>query len=144
MAPPGNKDKTNGRPPHRFKKGESGNPSGRPKKSVKWKDAEEQLREAIPRLMLLEKNELQKLLSSNPTGVEMLAAKYIHEHVPDVINRMLGKTPSVLTGKDGEPLIPPAPAPVLPPISFEGWKPEQIDKFIEATAASVAAAKKSA
>lgn len=119
-----------GRP---FKKGVSGNPGGRKKKSVQWDKAAAALEEALPRVMLMEKNKLQNLLQSNPTGAEMVAAKYIHEHIPDVVNRFLGKTPNVVTGAEGAPLIPAAPAPILPPISFVGWTVEQIDRFIEAT-----------
>lgn len=108
---------------------------GRKKKTVNWKEAEDALREAIPRILMMEKAELQALLASNPTGVEMLAAKYIHEFAPKAVERLLGKTPVELTGKDGTPLIPAPPPVVLPPISFDGWKPDQIDAFIAATAA---------
>lgn len=110
-----------------------GKNGGRKRKSVAWKDAEETLREALPRVLLMSKNDLQALLQSNPTGAEMLAAKYIHEHVPAAVERFLGKTPSILTGADGEPLIPKPITPALPPISFIGWTPEQLDKFIENT-----------
>lgn len=116
-----------------FPKGKSGNPSGRPKKTVTWKQAEKELRDALPRILLMTKNDLHSLLASNPTGTEMLAAKYLMEHVPDAVNRMLGKTPNVLTGKDGAPLIPKPAAPVYPAMNFDGWKPEQIDEFIKAT-----------
>lgn len=108
--------------------------AGRKPKSVEWRDAEKALREAIPRLLLMQKNDLQNLLASNPTGVEMLAAKYVMEHIPDTVNRFLGRTPNVLTGKDGEPLIPAPPAPMLPPIDFSKMTEEQLDRFIEATA----------
>lgn len=112
-----------------------GNPGGgRPKKSVSWKQAEEELRDAMPRILLLPKNELSQLLMDNPTGVEMLAAKYLHEHVSEAVNRFLGKTPHVLTGKDGEPLIPKGALPVLPALDFSSWKPEQVNAFIKATA----------
>ena len=108
---------------------------GRPKKSVSWKEAENALREAIPRILLMPKDDVAKLLKANPTGAEMLAAKYIHEHATEAVNRFLGRIPSEITGKDGAPLIPDAPAPVLPPMDFTGWKSKQIDKFIEATKA---------
>jgi len=120
-----------------------GKSPGRPKKSVEWKDAEEELRTAIPRLLLMEKNDLKKLLESNPTGAEMLAAKYLHEHAVEAVNRFLGKTPNVLTGAEGKPLIPPAAIPILPPIDFSGplWEGEagakRLDEFIAATAAAV-------
>lgn len=116
-------------------------PGGRPKKTTSWKEAEDALREAIPRILMMEKNALTQLLASNPTGVEMLAAKYIHEHVPQTVDKFLGKTPNVLTGADGKDLIPTPPAPILPPIDFANFKPEQIDSFIAATA-SAARAKK--
>lgn len=109
---------------------------GRPKKTVTWKQAETELREAMPRVLLMTKNDLQNMLASNPTGSEMLAAKYIMEHVPDAVNRFLGKTPNVLTGKDGKDLIPKPPTPILPIMSFDGWTPDQIDDFIKATSAA--------
>lgn len=80
------------------------------------------------------KNELQQLLASNPTGAEMLAAKYIHEYAPKAVERFLGKMPEILTGADGAPLIPAAANPIMPAIDFSNWKPEQIDAFIDATA----------
>ncbi len=103
---------------------------GRPKKTVSWKEAEDALREAIPRILRMEKNELQKLLASNPTGVEMLAAKYIHEHCTEAVNRFLGKTPEVvhseLTGKDGVPLQSGVPV-----IDFGKFEPDEIRKLIK-------------
>lgn len=39
-----------------------------------------------------------------------------------------------VTGKDGEPLVPPTP-----PIDFSNWTEKQIDAFIAATAAATAA-----
>lgn len=116
-----------------FPKGKSGNPGGRPVKSPRWKKAEAELREALPRVLLMRKSDLQKLLADNPTGVEMLAAKYVHEHENECVNRFLGKMPTVLTGEDGEPLIPTPPAPPPAPINFTGWTAAQIDRFIEAT-----------
>ncbi len=109
---------------------------GRPKKTTDWKAAEDELRDAIPRLMLMRKSELSELLAKDPTGAEMLAAKYIHEHAPKTVERFLGKMPDILTGKDGQPLIPAAPVAILPPLDFKGWKPEQVDAFIAATAAA--------
>ena len=126
------KKKRRGRP---FKKNDPRiNPGpGRPKKSVTWKKAEEELRKAIPRLLLMTEVELQGFLKKNPTGVETLAARYIDEHLMATVDRFLGKTPNILTGKDGDPLIPEQKAPVLPPIDFSKWKPSQIDRFIENT-----------
>lgn len=115
--------------------------AGRPRKTVTWKEAEKELREALPRILLMAKNELKALLESNPTGVEMLAAKYLHEHVPAAVDRMLGKTPTPLTGKDGTPLIPKT-IPILPPIEFTGklWEgpagEARLNAFIAATAAA--------
>jgi hypothetical protein len=105
---------------------------GRPKKSVTWKEAEEALREALPRVLLMSKNELQQILASNPTGAEMLAAKYIHEHVPQSVDKFIGKTPVVFTGAEGKPLIPAANAAPLPPIDFSNWSPEMLKDFIAA------------
>jgi hypothetical protein len=115
-----------------------GKSSGRPKKSVNWKAAEELLREALPRVLSMERNELRALLESNPTGAEMLAAKFLHEEPTKAVERFLGKMPTVLTGAEGAPLIPAAPAPVLPPLDFTHWTPAQIDKFIERTGATTA------
>ena len=115
-----------------FKPGFTANPGGRPKKTVEWRRAENALREAIPRILLMKKDMLQRLLQSNPTGAEMLAAKYIHEHVPAAVDRLLGKTPNELTGQGGKPLI--TAQPVLPAINFTDWTEEQIDRFIEKTA----------
>ena len=89
---------------------------GRPKKSVTWKEAEEALREALPRVLLMTKNELQQALSSNPSGAEMIAAKFLHEHVPQTVERFLGKVADVLTGAEGKPLYP---APVENPVDQE-------------------------
>ena len=108
-------------------------PGGRPKKTVSWKKAEDKLREAIPRLLLMPKKKREKLIADNPTGAEMLAAKYIEEYTPQAVDRFLGKVPTEFTGKDGSPLIPKASMPILPPMDFSGWKPEQIDRFIAAT-----------
>ena len=122
-----------------FKKGQSGNPSGKRKNSTSWKEAEEALREAIPRLMNMEQNELKLLLQSNPKGYEVLAAKYIVEHVPQTVERFLGKTPTQITGKDGEPLMPKPAAPILPVFDFTGplWTGDRLDAFIEATAKAI-------
>ena len=118
---------------YRFKKGKSGNPSGGPKKTTSWKEAEGLLRDAIPRLIKMDKNTLAELLKSNPTGAEMLAAKYIHEHAVEAVNRFLGKTPETIkaevTGKDGAPLVPAA----QPLIDFSKFSPEKIRALIEAT-----------
>lgn len=94
----------------RIQPGEVRNPSGRPKKSVTWKKAEHALREALPRLLLMPKDKMREILEANPTGAEVLAALYIREHVVEAVNRFLGKTPDVITGEDGLPLIPAAPA----------------------------------
>jgi hypothetical protein len=77
----------------RFKKGQSGNAGGRPSKSTDWKKAEKGLRDAIPRILLMPKADLQKVLTNNPSGIEMLAAKYVHEHPIECVNRFLGKVP---------------------------------------------------
>ena len=127
--------------PGTFKKGNSASKGHGPKKkSVTWLEAEELLRAAIPRLLKMPKNELARLLQENPTGAEMVAAKFIHEHAPEVVNRFLGRMPNVLTGAEGAPLMPAAPpAAPLPPISFIGWTAPQIDAFIAATAAAAKA-----
>ena len=75
----------------KFKKGQSGNPSGRPAKSTAWKKAEAILREALPRILMMSKSKLSELLRDNPSGAEMLAAKYVHEHPIECVNRFLGK-----------------------------------------------------
>lgn len=110
-----------------------GRGSGRPKKSVTWKKAETALREAFPRLLMMDDIKLEKFLKSNPTGVEIVAARYIKENLKETVDRFLGKTPNVLTGQDGSPLIPEQKAPVLAPIDFSKWSSKQIDRFIENT-----------
>ena len=42
-----------------------GRGAGRPKKSVTWKKAEEELRKAIPRLLLMTEDEREKILKKN-------------------------------------------------------------------------------
>lgn len=113
---------------------------GRPKKTVAWKEAEDELRATIPRILAMTKNDLETVLKDNPTGYEMLAAKFVVESPKAAVERFLGKMPQVLTGAEGAPLVPAQPAPIIPPMDFKGWKPEQIDKFIEATAAAVSRA----
>lgn len=104
--------------------------AGRKPKSVTWKEAEEALREAVPRLLLMPKHALAALLQDNPTGVEMLAAKYIHEHAVEAVNRFLGKVAehvkSELTGKDGAPLVPEI-------VALKNFSTDQLLKLIEAT-----------
>lgn len=121
-----------------FPKGVSGNPGGLKPKSTSWKKAEDLLREALPRLLMMEKNKLQQLIQSNPTGAEMLAAKYLHEHAVEAVNRFLGKPATPLTGADGKDLIPATPAPILPTLDFSGphWTPEALAAFIDATRAA--------
>ena len=83
---------------------------GRKKKPPEWNEMSDDLRLTIVRLMSMKKSELQALLKSDPTGVEMLASKYIYDHAVETVNRFLGKTPDVVksevTGKDGKPLVP--------------------------------------
>ena len=130
---PGPKGKKIGRP---FVKGDPRTKNGgRPKKSVEWKEAEDALREAIPRLLLLPQNDLKNLLQSNPTGAEILAAKFLTESPAKAVERFLGKMPLPLTGAEGKPLIPEGVIPQLPPINFAGWTEKQIDDFIQATSA---------
>lgn len=93
----------------------------------------DELRLTIVRLLAMEKNDLTELLKGNPTGVEMLAAKYIHENAVEAVNRFLGKVTEKfsgeLTGKDGAPLVPTS----APVIDFSKFKPDEIRKIIEAT-----------
>ncbi len=123
------------KPPGPGRKFTKGDPrtklGGRKKKTVEWKEAEDALREALPRILMMERNELQQLLASNPTGIEMLAAKFIHESPNKAVERFLGKMPEILTGKDGAPLIPAAPAPQL--IDFSKVPVDQLLKLIQAT-----------
>lgn len=117
-----------------FKKGTSGNPGGRAKKTVTWKEAEAALREAVPRLLLLTTAELTALWRSpEATGAEKLAMTYIREHAVEAVNRFLGKVTDSfkgeLTGKDGAPLH----AAAAPLIDFSKFTPEAIRALIEAT-----------
>lgn len=110
-----------------------GRGAGRPKKTVTWKKAEVDLRQAFPRLLLMTSVELKNLLSKNPKVFEMVAAKYIEDYPTATVDRFLSKIPNILTGEGGQPLIPEQKAPVLPPIDFSKWSPKQIDRFIENT-----------
>lgn len=101
---------------------------GRPKKSVTWKEAEDALREAIPRLLLMSADELKKLLEKNPTGAERLAADYIRENVAAAVDKFLGKTATPITGKEGAPLIPSAPL-----MDVSKFTVDELLKIIEAT-----------
>lgn len=113
----------------RIKKGEVRNPGGRPKKTVTWKQAEKALREALPRLLLMPASELGLLLGKDPTGAEKLAADYINENVSAAVDKFLGKTPKQITGKDGEPLIPPPKI----PMDLSRFTIDELLKLIEAT-----------
>lgn len=130
-----NKKTAPGKP---FPPGKSGNPSGRPKKTVTWKAAEDLLRATIPILVMMTDKELRELMKRGPSVAEALAIAYIQEHPIEAVNRFLGKPATPLTGGDGAPLIP-APVPsttnVFPPLDFAHplWTPERLDKFIEAT-----------
>ncbi len=73
-------------------------------------------------------DELQRVLKENPTGAERLAADYIREHVAAAVDKFLGKTPTQITGKDGAPLMPAAPA-----MDFSRYTSEELLKLIEAT-----------
>lgn len=133
MADTPPKPRSPGRP---FTKGDPrAKKGGRKKKTVEWKEAEDALREAIPRLLLMPKNELSNLLRDNPTGAEVLAAKFLMESPAKAVERFLGKMPLPLTGPEGKPLIPEGSLPLLPPINFAGWDKAQVDAFIAATAA---------
>lgn len=115
-----------------------GKSPGRPRKTVEWKEAEDELRAAIPRLLMMSKAELTALVKAGLSMIDELAVTYIREHPVETVNRFLGKTALPLTGGDGKPLIPPAPAVNvnLPAIDFTGplWTPEALAKFIDATA----------
>ena len=105
--------------------------AGRKKTPPEWKEMADELRLTIVRLLSLEKNDLTLLLQSNPTGVEMLAAKYIHENAVEAVNRFLGKVEDrikqELTGKDGASFNPPAL------LDLSKLTPEELLKLIEAT-----------
>jgi hypothetical protein len=92
----------------------------------------ETLRLAIVRILSMDKEGVRVLLSGNPTGAEMLAAKYVHEHPTEAVNRFLGKTPDVikseLTGKDGAPLVP------AKKVDLSDLSDEKLDKLIAAAA----------
>lgn len=107
-----------------------GKSPGRPRKSVSWKAAEDALREAIPRILMLSAADLEAHIKSKPNGADLLAIRYIEENPSEVVNRFLGKVANVLTGEGGKPLIP---ASIGPQLSFEGWTATQIDAFITAT-----------
>lgn len=81
----------------------------------------------------MERSELTALLQGKPTGAEMLAAKYLHEYVPQSIERFLGKVKDVVqsevTGANGEPLIPAAT------ISLAGLNKADLGRFIAAAEA---------
>ena len=77
--------------PHRFKKGVSGNPSGRPKKTKAQYDLEAACKKVSPEavetiLKIMRRNDMPKL--------QLDAAKYI-------VDRGYGKPRQEVTGKDG-------------------------------------------
>jgi hypothetical protein len=135
---PNQTPKSKKRGDHLFKKGQSGNPGGRPKKTVTWQQAEDALREALPRVLLMTETERRELIKANPTGAESLAIKFYEEVPARAIERFLGKMAQPLTGANDSPLIPNSSAilPVIAPMDFKGWTKEQVDEFIKATGAS--------
>lgn len=118
-----------------------GKSPGRPRKTVEWKTAEDELRAALPRLMMMSAKELKDLVKNGLSVVDELAIAYIREHPVEAVNRFIGKPATPLTGADGKPLIPPAAPAVnvnLPAMDFSSplWTPEALAKFIDATAAA--------
>ena len=97
------------RPP--WPKGHSGNPGGRPKVTLSEKNARAAVEEALWQFAQMTKEELQEIMKGNPTGAQVLAAHAIlgDKHVPEALNRILGKVRDSLDLTSGGKPIKQAP-----------------------------------
>ena len=97
------------RPP--WPKGHSGNPGGRPKVTLSEKNARAAVEEALWQFAQMTKEELQEIMKKNPTGAQILAAHAIlgDKHVPEALNRILGKVRDALDVTSGGKPIKQAP-----------------------------------
>jgi len=89
----------------RFKKGESGNPGGRPKVGPDWAEARDALQGHLVRFLRMSKAQFSKHMKGNPTMSENVAASFILKRPDEVIERFLGKVPqAVITDPDPSPV----------------------------------------
>lgn len=65
---------------------------GRPQKPAIWKEAEKEIREALPRILRMERRTLEKFVKDeNTTVAEAMAVDYIKRYPDEVIERFLPK-----------------------------------------------------
>lgn len=86
-----NSQKTDGKYPNRFKPGQSGNPSGRPKKTPEQKDALQAIRDLAPQAA----EELAKILRGEDTPI---AAKI--KAIDMILERTYGKAEATVNLND--------------------------------------------
>lgn len=70
-----------------FKQGNPG--GGRPKKAELWKDMEQEVRRVLPYMLRLTKSQIKRIMSKDPTLVEIAALEYIRRQPGEVIGKFL-------------------------------------------------------